>query len=130
MLRRIGYFVTILASCFANGVVLAQDEFVKLGGVRVYSNVEYTPSEKEFSGDQVMIIPSNDGEKVLWRAANGEFGAPLLLDTVKQGQQLLKVKVPNTVVFAGEWTFEIGGTLLYATGPRGVKITLKQVVLR
>jgi hypothetical protein len=97
-LRRIGYFVTILASCFANGVVLAQDEFVKLGGVRVYSNVEYTPSEKEFSGDQVMIIPSNDGEKVLWRAANGEFGAPLLLDTVKQGQQLLKVKVPNTVV--------------------------------
>jgi hypothetical protein len=130
MLRRIGYCAAILFGCLANGVVLAEDVFVKLGGVRVYSNVSYIPSEGEFVGDQIMIIPSNDGEKVLWRTASGEFDAPMLLDAIKQGPELIKVQVPNSVIFAGEWTLEIRGTLLYATGPKGVKFSLKQVVLR
>ena len=129
MLPRIACYVAILIACLASGAGLAADELVKLGGVRIYSNVEYTPSEGDFNGDQIMIIPSNDGEKVLWREGQGEFGAPLLLDTVKQGRQL-KAMVPNTVAFAGEWTFEINRTSLYATGPKGVKFTLKQVLLR
>jgi hypothetical protein len=130
MLLRIGCCAAVLVTCLASGLALAQDDLVKLGGVRIYSNVEYSPSEGDFNGDQIMIIPSNDGEKVLWRVANGEFSVPLLLDAIEQGRQLIKVKVPNIVVFAGEWTFEIKGTLLYATGPKGVKFTLKQISLR
>jgi hypothetical protein len=111
--------------CLLNGAGLADDAFVKLGGMRIYSSLSYEPTEGDFSGEQIVAIPSSDGEKILWRTANGVFDPPLLLDVVKQGD-LFKVKHPES----GEWTFQIKGAFLEGVSSRGVKLRLKQVSLK
>jgi hypothetical protein len=116
---------TIGLACLISGAVLADNAFVKLGGIRIYSNLSYEPTEGDFSGDQILIIPSSDGDKILWRPAEGEFQAPLLLNVEKQGD-LLKIKHPEF----GDWTFQIKGAFLEGVSSKGVKIRLKQVSLK
>jgi len=108
---------------------MAEDILVKLGRIRIYSSLTFNTQEGDFNGDQIMIIPSNDGKKVLWRSAEGSFGAPLLLDAVEQGNTL-KVTVPTSVIWSGEWALETKGTTLHVRGPKGVAYVLKQTSLK
>jgi hypothetical protein len=112
-------------ACLVSGAALADETFVKLGGLAIFSSLSYEPTERDFSGEQIVVVPSGDGEKLLWRTANGVFDPPLLLDVVKQGG-LFKVKHPES----GEWTFQVKGTFLEGVSSKGVKIRLKQVPLK
>jgi hypothetical protein len=117
-------------SCLLSGSALAEDLFVKLGDLRIYSDFSFNIEEREFNGQQIMIIPSYNGKKVLWRMAEGAaFDPPLLLDAVEQGN-VLKVTVPTSVIWNGEWTLETKGAMLQVKGPKGVSYNLKQTPLR
>ena len=125
-MRTIYSWVTaVTIACLTSGAAFADDAFVKLGGMRVFSSLSYEPTERDFSGEQIVAIPSSDGEKILWRTANGVFDPPLLLDVVRQGD-LFKVKHPES----GEWTFQLKGAFLEGVNSKGVKIRLKQVSLK
>ena len=119
------YATTIGLVCLSTGSALADNTFAKLGGMRIYSNLSYEPTEGDFSGDQIVIIPSGSGAKILWRLAEGEFQPPLLLDAVKHGDAL-KVKHPEF----GDWTFQEKGAFLEGVSSKGVKMQLKQVSLK
>ena len=119
------YSIAIGLVFLANGAALADNAFVKLGGMRVYSDIRHEPKEGDFGGEQILIIPSRDGDKILWRSAEGEFQPPRLLNVVKEGG-LLRVKHPEL----GDWTFQVKGAFLEGVNAKGVKLRLKQVSLK
>jgi hypothetical protein len=71
MLLQRGHLAAIGLCCVLNGVATAGEEFSKLEDSEFYSDLTYNPAKGEFSGNQTMIIPSTEGEKVLWRVADG-----------------------------------------------------------
>jgi hypothetical protein len=123
MFLRRASIVGIGVCCLASGIALAEGELSKFGGIKIYGDLAYNRAENEISGNQILIIPSTDGDKVLWRVADGQFSPPLLLDAVKQGD-VLTIAVPN----AGNWTLRVRGTSLDAVSSRGVRLRLSQTL--
>jgi len=120
--------LALLIIC-AVGVTCAGNADSLLGDISVYSNLTFNREEGDVSGDQILIIPSHGGKKVLWRTADGAYNPPLLLDAAEEGG-FLRVVVPSTVGWSGEWTLEIKGRTLVVKGPKGVVLRLKQTKLK
>jgi len=117
--------LALLIIC-AVGVTCAGNADSLLGDISVYSNLTFNREEGDVSGDQILIIPSHGGKKVLWRTADGAY---MLLDAAEEGG-FLRVAVPSTVGWSGEWTLELKGRTLLVKGPKGVVLRLKQTKLK
>lgn len=118
--------LSVLAIIYVWSASCAADVTV---GMRVYSQMNYTPSEGEFYGLQVAIVPYSKGQKILWRSGSGRLDEPLLLDAVGNGD-VLKVVVPEENDQFGEWTLSQDGKVIHARGPRDLHFDLREIPFR
>ena len=75
-----------------------------------------------------MPYKSNYGarkEKVLWRSGNGNLDTPLLLDAMRDGDQLTLI-VPDENPEHGRWLLKLKRDGLSAEGPHGLHHELKK----
>ncbi|MGJ4898405.1 hypothetical protein [Bradyrhizobium oligotrophicum] len=105
----------------------AASRSVQLGGLSIYADLTYSASEGDFNGLQIIVVPSGDGEKVVWREASGRFNRPILLELVKDGDAF-KVSVPSDYDFAGEWRLKVQNDVLVGSGPKGRTFRLRRVL--
>jgi hypothetical protein len=57
-------------------------------GLRIYTAMNFIPEEGEYYGLQIIVVPSYEGTKIVWRSDEGRLQAPLLLDVAQNGHSI------------------------------------------
>jgi hypothetical protein len=87
--------------------------------------MQFSASEGERYGLQVIIVPFSGGEKILWSSGTGRLEEPLLLDVRREGDEI-HVVIPRERDDWGEWMLVLRGSVIVAHGPRGLLFHLEK----
>lgn len=95
-------------------------------GLDIYSDMTVNTEEDDVNGLQIILIPSDQGDQLLWRSAGGLVAKSLLLGYTQKGN-VIRVTVPADNDNFGEWVLTLGSASIHATGPRGLHYDLRRV---
>ena len=126
---RVIFVLILLALSPGLSVAASPKSSQKTLGLRVFSGLVVHPTEGDVNGLQIIFVPSDFGDKIIWRFGAGRVNAPLVLDVSMSGD-VWKVTVPPGNDVAGDWTLLLKGGVLQAIGPRDLKFTLKEMSIR